>query len=117
MLIRFLRVPAADVFAARVCSLGLGDWALQFGMSRACRLVRAYGRFAWQAWGIVAAYIARRWIAGWRFAWQGWGMVDDACVKKTADVYFAWQAWGSGCMSVLRFWRVDRVAGVRHRAS
>ena len=26
-------------------------------------------------------------------------MVDDACVKKMADVHFTWQAWGSGCMS------------------
>ena len=37
-------------------------WALQFSVSRACRLARAYGRFAWQAWGIVAAYArCRRW--------------------------------------------------------
>ena len=35
------------------CSLGRGYWAAQFSMSRACRLARAYGRFAWQAWGRV----------------------------------------------------------------
>ena len=32
-------------------SLGRGYWALQFSMSRACRPVRACGRFAWPAWG------------------------------------------------------------------
>ena len=34
-----------------------------------------------------------------RFAWQAWGMVDDACVKKMAYVHVTWQAWDSGCMS------------------
>ena len=59
-----------------------------------------YGRFAWQAWGIVAA-CARRWIEGWRFAWQAWGMVDDVCVKRMPDVHFAWHAWGSGRVPAL----------------
>ena len=53
----------------RACSRGRGDWALELSVSRACRHVRVYGRFAWQAWGIVVA-CARRWIEGWRFVWQ-----------------------------------------------
>ena len=48
-------------------------------MSRGCRLARVYGRFAWQAWGIV----------------------EDACVKRMVDEHFAWQACESGCMSAL----------------
>ena len=97
----------------------------------ACRRVRACGCFAWQAWGIAAAF-ARRWIEGWRFAWQAWGMVDDACVKRMADVHVAWQAWDSvGVWEDARQWirvtvacgfahfdvaeRAFRVAGVGHR--
>ena len=85
-------------WTSAACSLRCGYRALQLSVSRARRLVRLYGRFAWQAWGIVAAY-ARRWVEGWRFAWQAWGMVDDVCVKRLADVHLAWEAWRSGCMS------------------
>ena len=43
------------------------------------------------------------------------GMVDDACVKRMADVRVAWQAWDSvGVWEDARQW--IRVTGVRIRA-
>ena len=54
--------------------------------------VRVYGRFAWQAWGIVAAR-ARRWIEGWCFVWQAW---DSGCTwafGRALGGEFAWQVW------------------------
>ena len=106
-----------DSFLARVCrtsaacSLGRGYWALQFSVSRACRLARVYARFAWQAWGIMAAY-ARRWIAGWRFAWEVWGMVDGACQE---DGGRAFRAAGVGLRMHVGVW--EGAAGCRCEAS
>ena len=54
------------------------------------------------------AVCVQLWIEGWGFAWQAWGMVDDARVKRMADVHVAWQAWDSGCMSAFgRGWALD----------
>ena len=62
----------------RACSLGRGLWALQFSVSRACRRVRVYGRFAWQAWGMGG----HRRCRARGFAWQVWGIVHAACVSR-----------------------------------
>ena len=60
--------------------------------SACLKRVCVYRRFAWQAWGIVAAR-ARRWIEGWRVARQAW---DPGCMwafGRTLGGGFAWQVW------------------------
>ena len=103
-----LRAPAC----ARVCPrgavpLGLATKSVSPDVSR--------GRFAWQAWGTVAAF-ACRWIQDWRFVLRAWGIVEHVRARSMVGAHFAWQAWLRMHVAAWEGGRWIRVAGVGNRA-